>query len=398
MSDTKELISAFNRFNDLLEKKTKSHVKLKGFSDIDDFIPTGNYMLNALMSGSIFGGYPNTRSLGIAGDSGTGKTFLCMNAVREAQQKGYVVFYVDTEGALDTEDFEKFGVDHKMLKYVRLGLISEVKFFMNDLIKTAEDNPGLKIMVIVDSVGMLETDKEVSDIDKGKNANDMGLRAKELRTLFKSFTLDMSNLKIPLIFTNHTYAGTDMYSGKSMSGGGGPLYAASVILMLSKSALKDEVTNTKTGVICRAKTDKNRLAKPDEIEIHISFHKGMNRFVGLHKLPFNFDNCGVGRGNKFTEKEYNKMKPAEQSQCTEFEVNGEKFYFIPKETARNYILKHTGEAVPLRELFSEKVWTPEVLKELDENVVKPKLKYSTIQDVLEEENEDFEQLENDSEL
>jgi hypothetical protein len=90
------------------------------------------------------------------------------------------------------------------------------------------------------------------------------------------------------------------------------------------------------------------------------------------------------------------MKPAEQAQCTEFEIGGEKFYFIAKETARNYILKHTGEAIPLRELFSEKVWTPEVLKELDENVVKPKFKYSTIQDVLQEETEDFENLEDDS--
>jgi len=102
MSDSKATLAAFEKFTNLLEKSAKSHVKLKGFSDIDEFIPTGNYMLNALMSGSIFGGYPNTRSVGIAGDSGTGKTFLCMNAVREAQKKGYVVFYIDTEGALDT--------------------------------------------------------------------------------------------------------------------------------------------------------------------------------------------------------------------------------------------------------------------------------------------------------
>ena len=396
MSDTKDLLAAFGKFNDLLEKKTKGHVKLKGFSDINEFIPTGNYMLNALMSGSLFGGYPNSRSIGISGDSGSGKTFLMMNAAREAQKKGYVVFYIDTEGALDTSDFEKFGVEMNLLKYVRLGIISEVKFFVNDLIKTAEENPGLKIMVIVDSMGMLETDKEVADVDKGKNANDMGLKAKELRALFKSFTLDMSNLKMPLLFTNHTYSGTDMYAGKSMSGGGGPLYAASIVLMLSKGQLKDEATNTRTGVICRAKTDKNRLAKPDNIEIHISFHKGMNQYVGLHLLPFTFDNCGVGRGNKFTEKEYSKFKPAEQAACREFEVNGEKLYFIPKETARNYILRHTGEAIPTRELFSEKVWTESVLTELDENVVKPRFKYSTIQDVLDEEINDFQHFDNDS--
>jgi RecA/RadA recombinase len=91
---------------------------------------------------------------------------------------------------------------------------------------------------------MLDTDKSVADIEKGKNAADMGLRAKELRALFKSFTLDLSNLHIPFIFTNHTYSGTDAYTGKSPSGGGGPEFAASIILMLSKGVLRD---NEKTA-------------------------------------------------------------------------------------------------------------------------------------------------------
>ena len=70
MASSKDAISAFNKFNDILEKKVKSKVTLMGFSDIDEYIPTGNYLLNAQLSGSLFGGYPNTRSIGIAGDSG----------------------------------------------------------------------------------------------------------------------------------------------------------------------------------------------------------------------------------------------------------------------------------------------------------------------------------------
>ena len=129
MASSKDAISAFNKFNDILEKKVKSKVTLMGFSDIDEYIPTGNYLLNAQLSGSLFGGYPNTRSIGIAGDSGSGKTFLCLNAVRELQKKDYFVFYIDTEGAIDRSDYEKFGVDLEKLKYLRIGLISEVKFF-----------------------------------------------------------------------------------------------------------------------------------------------------------------------------------------------------------------------------------------------------------------------------
>lgn len=206
MANSKDALAAFNKFNDLLEKKVKSKVALMGFVDIDEYIPTGNYILNAQLSGSIFGGYPNTRSIGIAGDSGAGKTFLCLNAVRELQNKGYYVFYIDTEGAIDRSDYIKFGVDLEKLKYLRMGLISEVKFFINDFIETMRDNPGLKCAMFVDSVGMLDTDKSKRDMDAGKNAADMGLRSKELRALFKSFTLDLSNLRVPFIFTNHTYA------------------------------------------------------------------------------------------------------------------------------------------------------------------------------------------------
>lgn len=206
MANTKDVLNAFNKFNDLLEKKVKSKVTLMGFSDIDEYIPTGNYLLNAQMSGSIFGGYPNTRSIGIAGDSGAGKTFLCLNAVRELQKKDYFVFYVDTEGAIDRSDYIKFGVELEKLKYIRMGLISDVKFFINDFIETMKENPGLKAAIFVDSVGMLDTDKSKRDMEAGKNAADMGLRSKELRALFKSFTLELSNLKVPFIFTNHTYA------------------------------------------------------------------------------------------------------------------------------------------------------------------------------------------------
>jgi len=206
MANTKDALSAFNKFNDILEKKVKSKVNLMGFSDIDEYIPTGNYLLNAQVSGSIFGGYPNTRSIGIAGDSGAGKTFLCLNSVRELQNKDYFVFYIDTEGAIDRSDYIKFGVDLEKLKYLRMGLISDVKFFINDFIETMKENPGLKAAIIVDSVGMLDTDKSKRDMDAGKNAADMGLRSKELRALFKSFTLDLSNLKVPFLFTNHTYA------------------------------------------------------------------------------------------------------------------------------------------------------------------------------------------------
>lgn len=384
-------LDAFAKFNDLLEKKIKSKIEIRGFSDIDEYIPTGNYLLNAQMSGSLFGGYPNTRSIGIAGDSGAGKTFLCLNAVRELQAKGYVVFYIDTEGAIDSSDYVKFGVDLTKLKYFRMGLISEVKFFVNDLIETIKENPGLKIALFVDSVGMLDTDKSKSDMEKGKNAGDMGLRAKEMRALFKSFTLDLSNYRVPFIFTNHTYASMDQYTPKGIAGGGGPEFSASIILMLSKGTLRDE-NKTTTGIIVRSKTKKNRLAKPIDIEFHISFHKGMNPYVGLEQYV-TWENCGVGRGNKLTEKEFSKLKPDEQDLCSKFELAGETFYFLPKKLGKTYLIRHNGDEVPVKEFFSARLFTDDVLRELDERIIKPTFKFPETQDGIDNlENDELEDL------
>lgn len=397
MSTGKDALAAFNKFNDLLEKKVKSKVTLMGFSDIDEYIPTGNYLLNAQMSGSVFGGYPNTRSIGIAGDSGAGKTFLCLNAVRELQKKDYFVFYIDTEGAIDRSDYTKFGVDLDKLKYLRMGLISDVKFFINDFIDTMKENPGLKAAVFVDSVGMLDTDKSKRDMDAGKNAADMGLRSKELRAMFKSFTLDLSNLKVPFIFTNHTYASMDQYTPKGMSGGGGPEFSASIILMLSKGTLRDEAKTT-TGIIVRSKTRKNRLAKPIDIEFHISFHKGMNPYVGLEQFV-SWENCGVGRGKKLTEKEHSKIKPAEQELCSQFEVDGEIFYFMPGKLARNYISRHNGDEIPIKEFFSSRLFTDSVLKELDEKIIKPTFKFPETSDEISSlENDELEDLNDEASL
>ena len=391
MSNKKDALSAFNKFNDLLEKKVKTKINLMGFSDIDEYISTGNYLLNAQMSGSVFGGYPNTRSIGIAGDSGAGKTFLCLNAVRELQNKDYYVFYIDTEGAIDRSDYTKFGVDLDRLKYLRMGLISDVKFFINDFIETMKENPGLKPAIFVDSVGMLDTDKSKRDMDAGKNASDMGLRSKEMRSLFKSFTLELSNLKVPFIFTNHTYASMDQYTPKGMSGGGGPEFSASIILMLSKGTLRDE-NKTTTGIIVRSKTRKNRLAKPIDIEFHISFHKGMNPYVVLEQFV-NWENCGVGRGNKLTEKEYSKLKPDEQSICSAFELAGETFYYLPKKLGKTYIIRHNGDEVPVKEFFTSRLFTDTVLHELDEKVIKPTFKFPETQDgIIDLETEELEDL------
>jgi hypothetical protein len=104
----------------------------------------------------------------------------------------------------------------------------------------------------------------------------------------------------------------------------------------------------------------------------------MNQYVGLEQFV-SWENCGVGRGNKLTEKEFSKLKTDEQSLCSEFEVEGEKFYFLPKKLGKNYVIRHNGDLVPIKDFFSPRLFTNDVLAELDEKIIKPTFKFPETQ-------------------
>ena len=121
----------------------------------------------------------------------------------------------------------------------------------------------------------------------------------------------------------------------------------------------------------------------------------MNQFVGLEQFV-SWENCGVGRGKKLTEKEFSKLKPAEQEDCFKFEVAGEIFYYMPGKLAKNYISRHNGDEIPVKEFFSARLFTDAVLKELDEKIIKPTFKFPETQDGIDIlENYELENLNND---
>jgi RecA/RadA recombinase len=191
--------------------ETGSILETNEFSKTTEWISTGNYLLNAQLSGSLFGGIANNRSIGIAGDPSTGKTFLAMNITREAQKQDYDVIYCDTEGAIDRNSAKKFGVDPKRVRYQPIKTINDFKIFTTNILEKVKavrkEGSEPKIMIILDSLGMLSTDKETGDAIKGKSAMDMGLRSKEMRSLFRVITLDLTGVRIPLVCTNHTTTG-----------------------------------------------------------------------------------------------------------------------------------------------------------------------------------------------
>lgn len=332
------------------------------FSEVDEWIPTGNYLLNAQLSGTLFGGIPNTRSLGLMGDPGTGKSFVCLNVAREAQKKGYDVIYCDTEGAIDKSSAIKFGIDPDKVRYQPIKTVTEFQTFVTNLLelvkKARESGDQPKILLVLDSLGMLSTDKELNDAISGKNAADMGAKAKELRKLFRVITLDLTAAKIPLVCTNHVYAGGGFFPTKESSGGDGPIFAMSVISFLSKAQLKEGNSTTKTGIIVTSNLKKSRFTVPEPVKFHISFANGMNPYVGLQDF-ISWEACGIGRGKFEEQKIDGKMETI----------------FIPSDSPQaRWAVRHLGKTVTSSQLFTPEVFTQEVLEELDKNVIQSHFK------------------------
>ena len=330
------------------------------FSEVTDWIPTGNYLLNAQLSGTLFGGIANNRSMGIAGDPQTGKSFLCMNIVREAQRKDYNVIYCDTEGAIDKTGAKKFGIDTNKVRYQPIKTISDFKVFVANLVDKVKayrkDGADPKIALVLDSLGMLSTDKETGDALKGKSAMDMGIRSKELRSLFRVITLDLTAVKIPLICTNHTTTGNigGFMPTKEAAGGDGPIFSMSNVIMLSKAQLKDS-NDKKTGIIVTSTPKKARFTRPYAVKFHISFMNGMNPYVGLQDFV-SWENCGIQRGKLEVDKKTGEME------------------FIPNESSPRWAVRHLGKTVPSTQIFTPDVFTEDVLRQLDENVIQPHFK------------------------
>lgn len=330
-----------------------SVMEQSNFSEVTEWIHTGNYHLNACVSGSLFGGWPNNRSCSIAGPSGTGKTFLTLNSVREAINMGYNVVYYDSEAAVDREQMIKFGIDVSKVNYQPVNTVQDFRTSITTITSKMQEAKRAgaelpKLMIILDSAGNLATAKEIEDARTGSDKSDM-TRSKILKSIFRIIMTPLADLKIPFIFTNHTYMTQDFISRQVAGGGTGPEYAASIVLFLTKAQLKEGAE--KTGIVVTAKPNKNRFAKPHPIKFHLHYTKGMNPYVGLENYV-SWETCGITKG--VIEK-------------------GQK---IPKASARNWICEHLDETVPNSEFFTEKVFTEEVLKKIDAHI-QPLFNYNT---------------------
>ena len=315
-------------------------------SDIDEterFIDTGSYIFNGLISGSILGGVSSNRITAIAGESSTGKTYFALAVVKnflDTNPDGYCLYF-DTEAAVTKGLLESRGIDTTRLVVVNVVTIEEFRSkalrAVDIYLKTEEENRK-PCMFVLDSLGMLSTEKEIRDALDDKQVRDM-TKSQLVKGAFRMLTLKLGQANIPLIVTNHTYDVIGSYvPTKEMGGGSGLKYASSTIIYLSKKKEKDKTEVV--GNIIKAKTAKSRLSRENkQVEIRLYYdERGLDRYYGLLELG--------------------ELGGMWKNVAGRYEIDGKKIY--------------------AKQIYAEpeKYFTPEVLEKLDE-ISKASFSYGT---------------------
>ena len=268
-----------------------------GFNDPTDWVSTGNYALNYLISGDFNKGIPLGKVTVFAGESGAGKSYICSgNIIKNAQEQGIYVVLVDSENALDEAWLKALGVDTSEDKLLKLSMCmiddvaKTISTFMNDYKTLPADADRPKVLFVVDSLGMLLTPTDVNQFEAGDMKGDMGRKPKALTSLVRNCVNMFGNYNVGLVATNHTYASQDMFDpDDKISGGQGFIYASSIVVAMRKLKLKiDENGNKVTevlGIRAACKIMKTRYAKPFEsVQVQIPYETGMSPYSGLVDL------------------------------------------------------------------------------------------------------------------
>ncbi len=256
--------------------------------DTSGFIDTGSYIFNALVSGSIYGGVPGNKITAIAGESSTGKTFFCLGIVQHFLDSNpdAGVIYFESESAISRQMIEDRGIASDRMMIVPVSTIEEFRTqscrILDKYMEQKEDERK-PLMFVLDSLGMLASNKEVEDVANDKQVRDM-TKSQLIKGAFRVLTLKLGKANVPMLVTNHTYDVIGSYVPmKEMGGGSGLKYASSTIIYLSKKKEKDGTEVV--GNIIKCKAQKSRLTKENSlIETRLYYDRGLDRYYGLLEL------------------------------------------------------------------------------------------------------------------
>lgn len=261
-------------------------------SDVAGYIDTGSYIFNALLSGSIYGGIADNKIVGIAGEQATGKTFFALSMCKKFldDRPDGVILYFDTEQAVTSQMFLERGMDPKRVAVMPVDTIESFRHQVIQIVDKYEELPKSEqkpMMIVLDSLGMLSTKKEMEDTAAGKDTKDM-TRTQLIKGTFRRLTLKLGRAGIPMVITNHTYAVIgSMFPTKEIGGGSGLKYSASTIVMLSKKKVKEGTEVI--GNIIHCKLYKSRLTKENAmVDVMLDYDTGLDQYYGLVDLALKY--------------------------------------------------------------------------------------------------------------
>lgn len=261
-------------------------------ADVDGFINSGSLILNALLSGDIYGGIPDNKIVALAGESATGKTYFALDVCKKFlnDNPDAAVLYFDTEQAITSGMIKERGMDPKRVAIFPVATVEDFRFQCIKIVDKVLEMPKDErkpMMIVLDSLGMLSTNKEINDTAEGKDTKDM-TRAQLIKATFRVLTLKLGRAHIPMILTNHTYDVVGAYiPTKEMGGGSGLKYAASTIVYLSKK--KDKEGTDVVGNIIRCRLFKSRLTKENkQVEVQLNYDTGLNPYYGLVEIAVKY--------------------------------------------------------------------------------------------------------------
>ena len=319
---------------DIVKEIGDDYTKLA--SDIDEsesYVDTGSYIFNGLVSGSIFGGVSSNKITAVAGESSTGKTFFSLAIVKnflDNDPNAYCLYF-DTESAITKSLLEDRGVDTSRLVVINVVTIEQFRskaLKAVDIYLKSKTEDRKPCMFVLDSLGMLSTEKEINDALEDKQVRDM-TKSHLVKGAFRMLTLKLGQANIPMIVTNHTYDVIGAYvPTKEMGGGSGLKYASSTIIYLTKKKEKDG--KDVIGNLIKAKTAKSRLSKENkDVTVRLFYDdRGLDKYYGLLELG--------------------ELGGMWKNVAGRYEMNGKKVY--AKEIYKN----------------PEKYFTDDVMKQLDE--------------------------------
>jgi len=328
-----------------------------GFHDPTDWISTGSYALNWLISGDFYKGVPMGKVTVFAGESGAGKSYFASgNIVKAAQEQGIFVVLIDSENALDESWLQALGVDTDESKLLKLSMsmiddvAKTISTFMKDYKSMAEEERP-KVLFVIDSLGMLLTPTDVDQFDKGDMKGDLGRKPKALTALVRNTVNMIGSYNVGMVCTNHTYASQDMFDpDDKISGGQGFIYASSIVVAMRKLKLKEDEAGNKVsdvrGIRAACKVMKTRYSKPFEgVQVKIPYETGMDPYSGLIDL-FEKQELLVKQGNRL------KYVTAAGEEMIEFrkQWTGEKLEVIMKDISEGKV-----NTEPTAELESEEI-------------------------------------------